>query len=144
LLADLEPGREIPDARLRVPADQRLEDIAVSVDEVRPAAPSGTDGEVDLDRVHGDRPALPIALKLPVEDTAGLALDQELKAFFFERITGGLVIAFDRRRLGHGNKRTSHRVSAISLGHVAVAFGTSAIPHVMDFRTDVAVRRWEG
>src|SRR5437867_6758765 len=65
--------RQVPHLLLRIPADQRLKQVAVAVDQVRAAAGAGTDDIVDLCVLFVNRPTSRIEMAAPVPDAAALA-----------------------------------------------------------------------
>src|SRR5207253_6992785 len=68
LLAHLEPWRQVPSPGLRIPADERLEQIAIAIDQIGAPAPPGANCELDLGVEYGDGTPLRVVANLTVEN----------------------------------------------------------------------------
>src|SRR5262249_39095066 len=138
-LGPAEAGRQVPDLLLRIPADGRLEDVAVAIREVRVAAAAGADHVIDLPGLFREGAAGGVEPELAVPDPVAVALDAELQAEGLE--SPGLPRAF-RPALGPGDRheRAAHGVMRVRAGLLLVAPGTALLLDIADGRVHVPKR----
>src|SRR5262249_55487327 len=138
------PGRQIPQAPLRVPRHRRLEEVTLVVDQERSAARAGTDGELDLRLLFGQHPALRVLSHLPVHDLVAPALNAIVKTEGPEFAILRRVALFRETDGAHGRKGAAHWMLAVRAHQFRMAAGARLITDVLDLRADVAIGRRNG
>src|SRR5713101_8451566 len=121
LILGLVTRRQVPLFSLGVPANRRLKEVTLVVDEIRPSPGSGAERELDLGFRFGDDIACRIVANFTVKHTLPTALDLILETLPLEGVMRRRVVTLQRSRLRDWRQGATHGMLSIGGGHGGVA-----------------------
>src|SRR5262249_3549796 len=132
---------EVPSLLLGEPADRRLEEVAVALDQVRQAALPRAEDVAHLGLCPRADSPLRVETLLAGDQRAVAALDGIAQPLGLEGRRRAVAAAFPLRCLVGGRQRAAHRMAAVVRRDLGVAPGAGLVPHEGDPRPGVEIRR---
>ena len=135
------PRSQVPSIGLAEPANRRLEQTTVVVDQVRPSARSGTERKLDLRFCFGEDFARSVQASFPVIQLFPSALDLVLEALSLEVVMRRRVVPLQITCLGDWSQRATHGMLSIGGCQGSVAASAHFIAHIAHVGTHISIRR---
>src|SRR5262245_138434 len=133
-----ETGRQVPNAPLRIPTDRRLKQMPGATGDIRYAASSRTDGEVNFDSALKDRLALGVRTCLTLDDLCSIAFNAKRRTNGLKRIAAFCVVRLLGRQRCNRRHRVAHGMALKRVDDVEMTFRTRRRAHILHMRMNIA------
>src|SRR5262245_27177394 len=132
LMPSFVAGRQVPSLFLREPADGRLVQVAIGVDEEGVAARTRAQRELHLRLVLEDDSPVGVAAAFVVEYAVPPAYDLVMESPGIEGVVAGGIVADQRARFEDRGQRPTHGMTAVAVHDLGVTLVATRVADVLD------------